>query len=547
MNKQHIIQAIVVFVVIATAVFVAIDQTLPPDALPASAPATKFSAERAIEHIKVIAQEPRYAGPGFGHARDYVMSELTTLGLTPEIQSATMVENIITRIVGTESQEAILLVAHLDTVRGSPGATDDGNGVAVLLETARALQAGPPLRNSVILLFTDQEESGLEGAVAFIKEHPWVEDVKLVINFDAGGLSGPSALTNTSPDNGWLIREAARADPYIYASSAFGQGSSDFNAFKSFGFSGYAFDYTWDRRIHTPLDNLENLNPDSIQHQGYHALSLARHFGNLDSLEDQKDPNPVYFSVLRLGFVRYPATWVIPISLIVVLVFAGVVALGFRRQALTLSGIGLGALVLVISLTTAPLLVRALWSLLAKAPTYQVTYLGHTVNESLLMTLFASITIALTITWYALIQKIRQVSTPDLTIGAFALLAVSIVGFAIVMPEGSYLSAWSGLFGFLAVGYWFYSIRDDRESSSMGQVVLLILAAFVAIALMLPTYIADFMTSEANDWVLSIVIMVLLSGMLVPQLHIITRPNKWWLPVAAWIVAAILLVAALLG
>jgi len=320
-----------------------------------------------------------------------------------------------------------------------------------------------------------------------VKEHPWIDDVKLVINFDAGGLTGPFELTGTSPDNGWLIRELARADSYIYGSSASGEGSSDFNAFKFYGFSGYAFDYSWDRRIHTPFDNVENLNPSSIQHQGYHALSLARHFGNLDSLEDPKDPTPIYFNVLRLGFVHYPATWVIPIVLIVVLVFAGVVALGFRRKLLTLSGIGLGALVLVISLISAPLLVSAVWKLLSSvAPSYQVTYLGHTVNESLLLTLFASITIALTTTWYALIQKVRQVSTPDLTIGAYALLALATVGFAIAMPEASFLSAWAGLFSFLSVGYWFFSTKDGSESFSVGQLVALILAAFVTIAVMLP-------------------------------------------------------------
>ena len=87
MKKQTIIQAIIVFVVIAAAVFVVIDQTLPPNALPASAPATEFSAERAIEHIKVIAQEPRISGSlGYENARDYVMDELKALGLNPETQ-----------------------------------------------------------------------------------------------------------------------------------------------------------------------------------------------------------------------------------------------------------------------------------------------------------------------------------------------------------------------------------------------------------------------------------------------------------------------------
>jgi hypothetical protein len=461
------------------------------------------------------------------------------------------VENVIVRIEGTENQEAILLVAHLDS-RNGPGASDDGSGVSVLLETLRALRAGPPLRNSVILLFTGPEETGLHGAVAFITEHPWIEDVKLVINFDAGGLSGPAELTNTSPDKGWLIREAAKADPTIYGSSASGEGSSDFNAFKFYGFSGYAFDYSWDRRIHTPQDNVENLNPASIQHQGYHALSLASHFGNLDSLEDPKDPNPIYFNVLRLGFVHYPANWVIPIALVVVLLFAGVVALGFRRKVLTPSGIGLGLLVFVISLITAPLLVTALWALLSGvASTYQVTYLGHTVNEPLLLALFATVTIALNTTWNALIQRIRKVSAPDLTIGAYFLLAIATVVFAIAMPEASFLSAWAGLFSFLAVGYWFYSIKDDLESFSIsfsiGQLVGLILAAIVAIALMLPVIVASFMASEAGDWMLPIALMVMLLGLLVPQLQIISRPNKWWLPVAAWVTAAILLVAAFLG
>jgi len=567
MRKQNIIQAIVVFVVIATAVYVTMDQTLPPNALPAGAPATEFSTERAIEHNTVISKEPRLVGsPGFENARDYVMGELTALGLTPDIQRTTgtipselkaklgfsappeEVENIIARIEGTETHEAILLVAHLDSVSDSPGATDDGSGVAVLMETARALRAGSPLRHSIILLFTGPEETGFHGAVAFIQEHPWVEDVKLVINFDAGGLTGPSELTSTSPDNGWLIREAAKADSYLYGSSASGEGSSDFNAFKFYGFSGYAFDYSWDRRIHTPLDNVENLNPPSIQHQGYHALSLARHFGNLDSLEDPNDPTPIYFNVLRLGFIHYPATWVIPIMLVVVLVFAGVVVLGFKRNVLTLSGIGLGALVFVISLITTPLLVSALWALISSAvPTYQVTYIGHAPNEILLLTLFASTTIALTATWYALIQKVRQVSTPDLTIGAYTLLAVATVVFAIVMPESSFISSWAGLFSFLAVGYWFYSINDDQESFSVGQLVALTLAAIGAIAVMLPIIVASFMASEANDWFLPIALMVMLLGLLVPQLHIITRPNKWWLPVAAWAAAAVLLVAALLG
>ncbi len=256
-----------------------------------------------------------------------------------------------------------------------------------------------------------------------------------------------------------------KADSYIYGTSASGMGSSDFIPFKYYGFSGYGFDFSWDRRIHTPLDNVENLNPSSIQHQGYHALSLAKHFGNLDSLEDPKDPNPIYFNVLRLGFVSYSTSWVIPIMLVTVLVFVGVVSLGFRRNILTKSGIGLGALIFVISLISAPLLVSVMWILISSiVPGYQINYLGHAPNELLLLTLFASVTIALSNTWYALIQRFRQVSTPDLTIGAYVIIAATNVGFSVAMPEASFVSTWPGLFVFLAVGYWFYSTNNVKES-----------------------------------------------------------------------------------
>ncbi len=50
--------------------------------------------------------------------------------------------------------------------------------------------------------------------------------------------------------------------------------------------------------------------------------------------------------------------------------------------------------------------------------------------------------------------------------------------------------------------YWSYSINDDLESFSIGQLVVPLLTALVAIALMLPIVVAAFMTLEANDWFL---------------------------------------------
>ena len=87
-----------------------------------------------------------------------------------------------------------------------------------LLETARALKAGPPLKNDVLLLFTDGEEAGEVGAEAFMRT-PLADQVGVLVNFETRGTSGPSLMFETSPGNGWLIPEAAKAGVDLRACS----------------------------------------------------------------------------------------------------------------------------------------------------------------------------------------------------------------------------------------------------------------------------------------------------------------------------------------
>lgn len=52
----------------------------------------------------------------------------------------------------------LLLCAHYDSVPGSPGAGDNASGVAVLMETARALVKSPPSARVDIAFFPNEEE-----------------------------------------------------------------------------------------------------------------------------------------------------------------------------------------------------------------------------------------------------------------------------------------------------------------------------------------------------------------------------------------------------
>ncbi len=145
----------------------------PPAPVPASAPLSQFSAERALTYLNEFAQRPHPVGtPEHDRVRDYLVEQIKSFGLTPEIQRTTgvtpiyqvsgMVENIIARLKGTGSRpDAVMLAGHYDSVPAGPGAGDDGAGVAALLETMRALRAGPPPKNDIIFLLTDGEEEGM--------------------------------------------------------------------------------------------------------------------------------------------------------------------------------------------------------------------------------------------------------------------------------------------------------------------------------------------------------------------------------------------------
>ncbi|MEL6248813.1 MAG: hypothetical protein AAFR15_12485, partial [Cyanobacteria bacterium J06627_15] len=59
--------------------------------LSADAPQTAFSAERAMQHVDVLAQAPRSMGaPGHRAAQQYLIKEIEALGLQPEVQSTTV-------------------------------------------------------------------------------------------------------------------------------------------------------------------------------------------------------------------------------------------------------------------------------------------------------------------------------------------------------------------------------------------------------------------------------------------------------------------------
>jgi acetylornithine deacetylase/succinyl-diaminopimelate desuccinylase-like protein len=188
---------------------------------------TDFSAERAMEHVKIIAREPHPTGSmANARVRDYIVEQLSSTGLKTEVQksasttpwdiggapySAGTIQNVVARLPGTNSTGALVLMAHYDSVATGSGASDNASGVATLLETLRALRRGSSLRNDMIFAFTDGEEDGGLGAQAFVDEYSPAKLVSVALVIDSGGSCGraPLVVESLHQQNGWLVREVA--------------------------------------------------------------------------------------------------------------------------------------------------------------------------------------------------------------------------------------------------------------------------------------------------------------------------------------------------
>jgi acetylornithine deacetylase/succinyl-diaminopimelate desuccinylase-like protein len=218
---------------IGFALFVLAAERIPHRITQSNDSPTEFSERRARAIVNILARKPHAVGSQ-EHATvgEYIQHELQRLKLAvSEQQSDTAiriagsqqsshVRNILGIVAGSDpDSKAIMLAAHYDSVANSRGASDDGAAVAALLETARAITAGPKLRRNIYFLFTDAEELGLLGAQAFVQEHPLAGRVGLVMNFEARGTSGPVLMYQTSPNNGQLIAAYGHAAPYPHSNS----------------------------------------------------------------------------------------------------------------------------------------------------------------------------------------------------------------------------------------------------------------------------------------------------------------------------------------
>ena len=332
-SARGVRQILLAMAVLAAILLLTIWSLRPPGPKPASAPATEFSARRAQAILNRLVGDgvPHPTGsPANDAVRARVISEFEQMGYKPEIQtgfacdeygSCGTVKNVIARVEGRESGTAVLLAAHYDSVPAGPGASDDGAGTATVLEIARAVKSFPQPRHSILFLIDDGEEAGLLGARVFVDQHRWAKQVRAAVNVDTRGTSGPSLLYETGSANEWIVRLYAKSAAHPATSSIFYTvykqipNDTDFTVFKAAGVQGANFAYIGDvAQYHTPLDNFENANPASLQHDGENALPLLLVMANAD-LSSLPQREAVFFDVFQHWTIWWPASWTLTMAI----------------------------------------------------------------------------------------------------------------------------------------------------------------------------------------------------------------------------------------
>jgi hypothetical protein len=470
-----------VVLVLATAWAALVLQT--PRPAPTDAPATAFSAGRAMVDIREMARAPHPTGSvENARVRAYLAGRMTAMGLDVSTQDAALSAESTERLAGWGDPEAasrrlvnvigvlpgqdrtlpaVVMMAHHDTTWLSPGAADDTTGVAAILEAVRAIQArGEPLRD-IIVLITDAEELGLDGARAFFEESPLAARAGVVVNLEARGGGGRAGMFETGPANAETIAIFARAmrgvDGGVASSSAAVMAyetmpnGTDYTIARDRGVPGVNFAFAGRAsHYHTAGSTPEALDQGSVQHIGAQALEAADAFARSPSLPRQT-VNSVYSDVLGAVVVTHPG-WVGWLLLGLTALLGGYAAWRARQAGgLTLKGAGRGILD-GLALVATGLVALGFMRAMAGGPVEGAA--DYYVMLARLLWLEGGGVLAVIAIVLALLAggAVRRFMVPAVIV-VMAGLAFVILGFDVV----------TGVAALVAIGIWLLPRRDEPE------------------------------------------------------------------------------------
>ena len=176
-----------------------------------------FAQDRGLHIQNRIASLPAGRTPGTSEhleAQQVIVDFLRADGMEPQVMPFTWPDlegasfaNIEVRQEGTHAMSPIILVtAHYDSVRHSPGADDNGSGVMIAMDVAKRLSTRK-LHAEVRFVWLDGEEIGILGAQDYLLGLSDEEKSRIlgVINLECVGYVARGPQSQSAPAGSRLL------------------------------------------------------------------------------------------------------------------------------------------------------------------------------------------------------------------------------------------------------------------------------------------------------------------------------------------------------
>lgn len=522
-EKISIVLMIIVFVVGTP---VGLLQMKPP-ALPSESDTDYSAYKRMLDNLKDMTVVPHPAGSKeLESVRTHILAQIREMGLEPIVETEVytiediksemeaepceeneiedhirnevhfnkndelILKNILVKLDAPNTGRGVLMMAHYDTEKGTPGAGDDMISVCALLEAMREQSKNTNLKNDLYFLFCDGEELGAFGSKAFVKSHPELkESIDLVINVDGRGNRGGVLMFESSAYNYDLMRyfKSANSRPlaFSFTASLYRKmpNTTDMTSFLDAGYSGLNFTVAEGAENYGAMsDNYENFNPRTA----YNYLRTVREMADYSAKEqfqgNSSKQDGVYFPFFPGHLVLMSNTVAYILSGFVVLAALLWLILQIRHGRVRISGIAISTDRLIETMVVMTLLS---WCIVSLAT--QIMHLGESSNTE---TFFLCQTLVLTVGTLAIsFFRIRNQSLTEALAGLLPLLLLLIIGTTVFFISVSYLFTLPTLGLLLVAILERYNIARLIVATVLGVGILLLYVPvcwLIYVAFMLP-------------------------------------------------------------
>lgn len=449
---------------------------------------TKQNMDKIMQHIENMSKEPHSIIHEQAHQNviNYITDTIESFGITqedttskpayllqsflaPEVNEETYdLTNIIVSLPANSNNKtnnAIMFMAHHDSVAMGNGASDDICSIAAMLETInyyfQAIKNDLKIDNDLIFVFVDGEEFGLYGSQYFVSDFKGFNNVatriKFAVNLESRGTSGTLIMFETSKNNYNTIKLFASVNQNIFTSSIANlvyqsmPNGTDYSNLKDCYQGLNMANLGGGESYHSQNDTYENVSKVYVSQQAVIMDGLINKLANYDLTNlYSTNQDAIFFSYLNISTVVYSNTLAIIFAVITILLLVGNIILGIvyknKNIIKTLKGY-IVSLIALISSALITFIAYYVYQLVAVlAGVIDIHMLGTiTYTSTPLMVGIVIMSFAICALISSIFIKLLKIDGVDVRRGIAYILAFLGIGLSFVLPEVSYLFIFTGL------------------------------------------------------------------------------------------------------